>query len=289
MKKTKRRGRSARSSRSSRTKAPGNLRTKAPTGNLRIQNRYDAGAIGRRLGIWQPGAPGPNRAMLQDIELMRARSRDATRNNGWIKKGIIRLFPTRSGPASRRDRARMLNRFARRLESCGTSGSKSPTLTASMTCTGFRRLPRARASKPGKFSFAFGRAISATGLVVPLQLQLVEPEFCPTTLNETLPMDSTRKIRAGIEFNGIGKRTAYWMHRSHPGEAGASVSDIAPVPAASLIHHYAPLRPGQVRGVVERASAHQSARLRRLRRSRAAAQKDSLELYGRDHAPDVQR
>jgi hypothetical protein len=41
----------------------------------------------RRLGLWTPGSPGPN-AILQDLDLVRSRSRDATRNNGWIKKGI---------------------------------------------------------------------------------------------------------------------------------------------------------------------------------------------------------
>lgn len=51
---------------------------------------------------------------------------------------------------------------------------------------------------------------------MPLQLQLVEPEFCPASTNQVLP--SGRNIRAGIEFNAIGKRTAYWMYRSHPGE-----------------------------------------------------------------------
>jgi capsid protein len=67
-------------------------------------------------------------------------------------------------------------------------------------------------------------------------LQLVEPEFCPASTNQVLP--NGRNIRAGIEFNGIGKRTAYWMYRSHPGKRfpNADIAKLVPVPAASVIH-----------------------------------------------------
>ncbi|HMF52205.1 MAG TPA: phage portal protein, partial [Candidatus Saccharimonadales bacterium] len=87
------------------------------------------------------------------------------------------------------------------------------------------------------------------GLPVPLQLQFLEPEFCPSDTNELLPIGG-HSIRAGIEFNGIGKRTAYWMHRTHPGERFLTINlaELVPVPASSVIHHYAPLRPGQLRG-----------------------------------------
>jgi len=86
------------------------------------------------------------------------------------------------------------------------------------------------------------------GLSVPLQLQLLEAEHLPLTKNEDLPNGNV--IRAGIEFNAIGKRVAYHLYREHPGErvmfanAGATVR----VPAESVLHIYKPLRPGQHRG-----------------------------------------
>jgi hypothetical protein len=89
--------RSSRSNRSKRSKTntkntnKGNGNGQLPAAGLkylRLRNRYDAGAMGRRLGLWTPGSPGPNAAILQDLDLVRSRSRDATRNNGWIKKGI---------------------------------------------------------------------------------------------------------------------------------------------------------------------------------------------------------
>jgi len=79
-----------------------------------------------------------------------------------------------------------------------------------------------------------------------MQLQCLEAEFCPHDHN-----DITGKVRSGIEFNGVGKRTAYWMYRSHPGDPFINTlnTDLVPVPASSVIHHYAPLRAGQIRGL----------------------------------------
>jgi capsid protein len=51
-------------------------------------NQYDAAASGRRLRLWQPAQLGPNAALLGNLTNLRTRSRDATRNNAWIKHGI---------------------------------------------------------------------------------------------------------------------------------------------------------------------------------------------------------
>jgi lambda family phage portal protein len=88
------------------------------------------------------------------------------------------------------------------------------------------------------------------GLPVPLQYQLIEPELCPHDQNSFVA--GGRVVRAGIEFDPIGKRRAYWMYRSHPGDFFMGQFrdlELVAVPAESVIHHYAPLRPGQIRGV----------------------------------------
>lgn len=84
------------------------------------------------------------------------------------------------------------------------------------------------------------------GLTVPLQVQLLEGELCPHDYHQPL---GAGEIRAGIEFNAIGKRVAYWLYRSHPGEYGGGWGELVRVPADSVLHHYTPLRPGQIRGV----------------------------------------
>jgi lambda family phage portal protein len=81
---------------------------------------------------------------------------------------------------------------------------------------------------------------------------VLEPEHLPVTLNTQA--DNGNVIRAGIEFDALGRRVAYHLYRSHP-EDGA----LSPMPglgglqtvrvdAGEIIHLFRPLRPGQIRG-----------------------------------------
>src|SRR5690606_37645427 len=87
---------------------------------------------------------------------------------------------------------------------------------------------------------------------VGLQLQLLEPEHLPATLNRELA--DGHVVRAGIEFDRLGRRTAYHLYRSHPGDgmlapmSGTGGMDTVRVPASEIIHLFRPLRPGQIRG-----------------------------------------
>ena len=84
------------------------------------------------------------------------------------------------------------------------------------------------------------------GLRWPLQLQVLESEFVPIHYNHTLP--SGNVIKGGIEFNRLGQRVAYWMHREHPAEFSFDSSKLARIPADDVLHVFEALRPGQLRG-----------------------------------------
>ena len=75
--------------------------------------------------------------------------------------------------------------------------------------------------------------------------------MCDATKNVALENGGT--IKAGVEFDAIGRRRAYWMFREHPGEMVRSRNDFSvasvPVPAEKVIALFQVLRPGQVRGV----------------------------------------
>jgi hypothetical protein len=83
---------------------------------------------------------------------------------------------------------------------------------------------------------------------VPLQLQLLEAEHLPAS--ETRKLPSGNYIRAGIEFNGIGKRVAYHLYREHPGDTLNPLisTELVRVSADRVLHLFRPLRPGQLRG-----------------------------------------
>ena len=55
------------------------------------------------------------------------------------------------------------------------------------------------------------------GLLVPLQMQLLQSEMLPFEKTETAP--NGNRIRCGIEFDLIGRRVAYHFRRSHPGDS----------------------------------------------------------------------
>ena len=61
-------------------------------------------------------------------------------------------------------------------------------------------------------------------------------------------------IRAGIEFDKLGRRVAYHLYRSHPNDgalapmSGTGGINTVRVPASEIIHLFRPLRPKQIRG-----------------------------------------
>jgi lambda family phage portal protein len=90
------------------------------------------------------------------------------------------------------------------------------------------------------------------GLPVALQLQVLEPEHLPVTLNTQA--DNGNVIRAGIEFDALGRRVAYHLYRSHPEDgalspmSGSGGNQTVRVQAYEILHLFRPLRPGQIRG-----------------------------------------
>jgi len=90
------------------------------------------------------------------------------------------------------------------------------------------------------------------GLPVALQIQVLEAEHLPVTLNTTA--DNGNVIRAGIEFDRLGRRVAYHLYRSHPedGMLAPMSSDggltTVRVDASEVMHLFRPMRPGQIRG-----------------------------------------
>jgi len=94
------------------------------------------------------------------------------------------------------------------------------------------------------------------GLMVPLQLQLLQSEMLPFEKTETAA--NGNRIRCGIEFDGIGRRVAYHVRRRHPGDSmdqGAVFPETARVPAEDVLHTYRPIDAGQIRGLPHVAPA----------------------------------
>jgi len=94
------------------------------------------------------------------------------------------------------------------------------------------------------------------GLLVPLQMQLLQAEMLP--FKKTGTAANGNRIRCGIEFDAIGQRVAHHFRRSHPGDSTdqrVAVSETVRVPAEDVLHVYRPIDAGQIRGLPHIAPA----------------------------------
>lgn len=114
---------------------------------------------------------------------------------------------------------------------------------------GLQRLAMNTIVDAGEVLIRRRRRLRADGLPLPFQLQVMEPDFIDTSKSAVL---TTGEIREGIEYDGIGRRVAYWLFDQHPGDAvrfsRVSYSSRR-VPASEILHMYKQDRPGQMRGV----------------------------------------
>jgi len=85
---------------------------------------------------------------------------------------------------------------------------------------------------------------------IPIKLQLLEADFLDQQ-RDGQTQGNGNYIIGGVEFTPSGKRVAYWMHQTHPGESYRIDVDLVSkrILADQIIHLFEKLRPGQVRGV----------------------------------------
>jgi len=214
---------------------------------------YDGIGGGRRALAWQVSNPGAVAALAYGQDELRAKSRDLVRRNAWAAAGVEAFVANAIGTGIKpqsmvRDagqREAIQSLWAAWGDEADAAGLTDIYGLQALACRamveGGEALVRLRYRRP------------EDRLPVALQLQVLEPEHLPATLNRELPTGHV--IRAGIEFNGVGQRVAYHLYRAHPGDgalapmSGAAGSvDTVRVRADEVIHLFRPLRPGQIRG-----------------------------------------
>jgi lambda family phage portal protein len=210
---------------------------------------YEGASTSARLTNWRINTGGPNTVIGSSLSTLRSRSRDVRRKNGladaglevlvsnWIGTGIKPQFKTKDAGLNK-ELAALWLKWTDESDADGRFDfyGQQALACSSMLEAGdvFGRLRVRRASD---------------GLTVPLQIQLLESEFCPVEKTETF--SANRIIQNGVEFNGIGQRVAYWMYRDHPNDMlvrpGGNFEPV-PVPASEIVHLANVKRPGMVRG-----------------------------------------
>ncbi|GHH52485.1 phage portal protein [[Pseudomonas] boreopolis] len=215
---------------------------------------YRAAGNGRRLRMFRPIALGPNASMLA-LPTVLARARHLARNDPWavaalnksVSNGIATGIQAKPIWGTKSHKARTNQLWKRWTKYADADGV--------VDWYGLQALGWREWKEAGE---VFGRLRfrrESDGLPVPLQVQLIESEQVPREYWGTAP--NGNPIRAGIEFDLIGRRVAYWMYREHPGDLQVKFDggELVRVPAEQVIHLYRPNRAGAIRGVPASAAA----------------------------------
>lgn len=217
---------------------------------------YHGASTARRFAGYGVSGTGPNAALTGSLETLRNRSRHSFRNSPLVKKAIranvtnavgIGIMPSFVSEDQTYNEAMHLawKEFAKRCDPEGILGIYGITALVDLT----------RRMQGECFIRRRRRSLGYDGLKIPLQLQVLEPDFVPVSENKE--RSNGNRIKNGIEFNRRGKRVAYWMYREHPGEQNQIVnaSQLVRVRAEDVIHVFRPERPGQIRGEPETATS----------------------------------
>lgn len=208
---------------------------------------FDAGAHTRRTQGWRPSAVTPNSAVLGQLSTLRNRSRAAIANDGNAKGAIDKLVTNVIGTGIKPQSLSADPRFRERLHKLWLRWTDQSDADGLLDFYGQQTQLTRGWFEGGEMYARLRFRLPGDGLVVPLQVQLIEPELCPYSYNAQL--SNGNKVRAGIEFDLIGRRVAYWFHPSRPGDLeDFDSARLVRVPADNVIHVYDPLRSGQLRG-----------------------------------------
>ena len=216
---------------------------------------YDGTGGGRRALAWMPSNPGAVSALSLAQDELRAKSRDLVRRNAWAAAGIEAFVANAIGTAIKPQSMVQDQTTREVIHSLWWDWCEQADAAGLTDFYGLQALATRAMLEGGEALVRLRYRRTEDGLPVALQIQVLEAEHLPTTMNRDLPGGNV--IRSGIEFDRLGRRVAYHLYRSHPndgllapmsGSAGGGGMDTVRVDASEIIHLFRPLRPGQIRG-----------------------------------------
>jgi len=215
---------------------------------MRAAADYEAAAMTRRTTGWSPVASDVNTLVFRNADTLRSRSRDMVRRNPWATNALDAFVGNSIGTGIKPQPLHIDAEQREQIQALWLRWTDEADATGLTDFYGLQALACRSVMEAGECFIRLRPRLPKDGLSVPLQLQLLEAEHLPT--NETRKLENGNYIRAGIEFNGIGKRVAYHLYREHPGDAlnPMASTELVRVPAESVLHLFRPIRPGQLRG-----------------------------------------
>ena len=201
---------------------------------------YEAGSSGTRRTVgWRAPTSSPNAAILYNLTTLRDRSRAASRNDGYAKGAIDKLVTNIIGTGIKPLSKAEDPEFRKAIHALWLRWTDESDADGLLDWCGQQAQAVRGWLEGGEVFIRLRPRMPKDELSVPLQVQVIEPELCPHTHTTAAP--NGNRIRAGIEFNGIGRRVAYWFHPSRPvGLNDWDNSELRRVPADTIVDCIAP-------------------------------------------------
>jgi len=228
-----------------------------------LLRHYEAASPGRRTEHWQRSAGDANSVNSRQYSLHRLREfgRDLTRNNPLMRQAVRTIANHTVGwgivakPNPTNDAVKARWKTWAETTACDADGRHD--------LYGLQKLIMRGVAESGEMLVRRRWRQLSDGLPLPLQLQVIEPDYLDTFKTVMLPTGGV--IIQGVEFDPIGNRVAYWLYPQHPGAAmmqntGAIFQGSRRTPASEILHIYDCERAGQVRAVSWFASVLLSAK-----------------------------
>lgn len=217
---------------------------------LLTRNAYEGASRGRRTEGWRTPGSSANAETRNQLAALRNRCRDLVRNNAYAGRAVTvianntvgaGIIPRLAGPnETRRKRAARLVAEWMDTRLCDADGRNH--------LYGLQALAMRTVVESGEVLIRRRWRRASDALPIPMQLQVLEPDFLDATKDGPLP--SGNICYQGIEVDALGRRVAYWLFDDHPGDATRRAAFSSKrIDARDVIHVYRQDRPGQMRGV----------------------------------------
>ncbi|WP_228408552.1 phage portal protein [Profundibacter amoris] len=232
------------------------LRRREAGGPSGVRARLEGAMSRRRLRGWQPPLENINSLVASGGPRLLARSRELVVTNGYAANACEAYAANLVGdgikPSSLIEDPELRD-TVQRLWLAWTDQADADGLT---DFYGLQAMIAREMFVAGECFVRIRPRRAEDGLLVPMQLQLLQSEMLPFEKTETAANGNA--IRCGIEFDLIGRRVAYHFRRRHPGDStdrSSVIPDTTRVPAEDVLHIYRPIDAGQIRGLPHVAPA----------------------------------
>ena len=214
---------------------------------------YHSAGGGRRAKGWAAPTVSPN-DVLGSLPVIRDRSRAANRNDPFAKSGIGKLVSNIIGTGIS-PRCQVADEtFRRQVHTLWDAWCNEADANGRLDFYGLQAQAVRTWLESGEAFVRLRPRRASDGLTVPMQLQILEPEFCPATWTAGTYDSPGPVVRAGIEFDAIGRRQAYLFYPQRPGDPKDMLLLPSRVDAATVVHLYDPTRAGLLRGIPHAAA-----------------------------------